>query len=187
MIGDLQAINKAGLSGLIKQKAHEGVEIVGICGGYQMLGQTIHDPQNIESKIGKIQGLSLLVMDTELAGDKTLIRRSGVHKHSGKTVYGYEIHHGQTKSNEPTLFTYDDKSTCGIASSNGHIWGCYLHGLFDSDKYRRAFIDSVRSRKGLVAFQGPLHLYDLEPAFDRLADTVRAGIDMDRVYQLLKI
>jgi cobyric acid synthase CobQ/L-threonine-O-3-phosphate decarboxylase len=187
VIGDLQAINKSGLSGLIKQKANEGVEIVGICGGYQMLGQTIHDPQNIESKIGQIQGLSLLVMDTELAGDKTLIRRSGVHKHSGKTVYGYEIHHGQTKSNEPTLFTYDDKSTCGIASSYGHIWGCYLHGLFDSDDYRRAFIDSVRLRKGLVAFQGPFNLYDLEPAFDRLADTVRAGIDMDRVYQLLKI
>ncbi len=187
VIGDLQAINGVGLSAQIQQKADDGVEIVGICGGYQMLGKNIHDPQNIESNLGQIKGLSLLAMDTELAKDKTLIRRKGVHKQSGKDVYGYEIHHGQTKSNESPLFAYDDESACGISSLSGNIWGCYLHGLFDADGYRRAFIDSIRLRKGLAAYQGTATLYDLEPAFDRLADTVRAGLDMDRVYKLLNL
>jgi len=187
VIGDLQAINRAGLSGHIKQKADDGVEVVGICGGYQMLGQHVHDPQNIESNLGQIHGLSLLAMDTVLAKDKTLVRRKGVHQQSGKDVYGYEIHHGQTKSNETPLFVYDDDSACGISSSSGHIWGCYLHGLFDADEYRRAFIDTIRLRKGLAAYQGAPTLYDLEPAFDRLADTVRAGLDMDCVYKLLEL
>lgn len=187
VIGDLQAINRCGLSAHIQQKADEGVEIVGICGGYQMLGQNIHDPQNIESNLDQIQGLSLLAMDTELAIDKTLIRRKGVHKKSGKSVYGYEIHHGQTKSNELPLFLYGDESSCGTSSSSGHVWGCYLHGLFDADEYRRAFIDTIRRRKGLAMYQGTPTLYDLEPAFDRLADTVRAGLDMDCVYKLLNL
>lgn len=187
VIGDLQAINRAGISEHIKQKADDGVEIVGICGGYQMLGQNIHDPQNIESNLGQIQGLALLAMDTELAPNKTLIRRKGIHKLSGQNIYGYEIHHGQTKSNEHPLFIYDDDSSCGTSSPSGNIWGCYLHGLFDADAYRRNFINNIRLRKGMEAYQGKAILYDLEPAFDRLADTVRAGLDMDHVYKLLKL
>ncbi len=187
VIADLQAISDAGLSDIIKRKADENVEIVGVCGGYQMLGNKILDPLNIESSLGQIQGMSLLAMDTELAHEKTLIRRSGTHKLSGKEVYGYEIHHGQTKSNESPLFVYDDDTSCGIAASQGNIWGCYLHGLFDSDRYRRDFINSVRLRKGLSAYQGPAISYDLEPAFDRLADTVRGGLDMDQVYKLLNL
>ncbi len=187
VIGDLQAIDKAGIAEIVKQKANEGVEVVGICGGYQMLGKNILDPHNIESNLGEITGLSLLAMDTELAKDKTLIRRSGTHKQTKKAVYGYEIHHGQTRSNETPLFVYDDDSSCGIASLDKNIWGCYLHGLFDSDGYRRDFINTIRLRKGLSAYRGSPILYDLEPAFDRLADTVRAGLDMDQVYKLLDL
>ncbi len=187
VIGDLQAISKAGIAEIVKQKANEGIEVVGICGGYQMLGKKILDPHNIESNLGEICGLSLLAMDTELARDKTLIRRSGTHKQTKKAVYGYEIHHGQTRSNETPLFVYDDDSSCGIASLNKNIWGCYLHGLFDSDSYRRDFIDTIRLRKGLSVYRGTPILYDLEPAFDRLADTVRAGLDMDQVYKLLDL
>jgi len=187
VMADLQAITSAGISDIIKRKADEGTEIIGICGGYQMLGKTIVDPLNLESNLGLIEGLSLLAMDTELAHDKTLIRKSGTNKLSGREVYGYEIHHGQTKSEKPPLFVYDDNTSCGIAASEKKIWGCYLHGLFDSDGYRRDFIDTVRLRKGLSSYQGIPILYDLEPAFDRLADTVRAGLDMDLVYSLLKL
>ncbi len=187
VIADLQAIYSSGLSDIVKRKAGEGVEIVGICGGYQMLGKNISDPLNLESKQCFIQGLSLLAMETELAHDKTLIRRNGTHTQSAKSVYGYEIHHGQTRSDEKPLFVYDDNSSCGIASADKKIWGCYLHGLFDSDSYRRDFINTIRIRKGLSPYQGTPTLYDLEPAFDRLADTVRDGLDMDQVYKLLKL
>ena len=187
VIGDLQHIGNSGIAAAIIQKAAEGVEVVGICGGYQMLGKTIFDPLHIESNLNQIQGLCLLAMDTELAEEKTLLRRKGRHTVLNSAVHGYEIHHGQTRSNESPLLIYDDNSSCGTASRTDNIWGCYLHGLFDSDGFRRKFIDTIRLRKGLEAFAGISACYDLEPAFDRLADTVRAGLDMDRVYSLLKL
>ena len=124
-------------------------------------------------------------MHTHLAPDKTLLRKQGTHLPSGQTVVGYEIHHGLTRTDLSPLFSYEDHSSCGTASANGLIWGSYLHGIFDSDPFRRWFIDSVRQRKGLAPYSGPLCSYNLEPAFDRLADVVRKGMDMDRVYQLL--
>ena len=187
VIGDLQRISKSGISDCIKQKAADGVEVVGICGGYQMLGQTILDPLHIESNLNQIEGLCLLAMDTELAAEKTLLRKNGRQTALNEAVHGYEIHHGQTRSNERPIFEYDDNSSCGTASHTDNIWGCYLHGLFDADDFRRKFINTLRLRKGLKPFAGISACYDLEPAFDRLADTVRAGLDMDRVYSLLKL
>lgn len=187
VIGDLQALVKSSLASVVMEKARSGTEIVGICGGYQMLGKSIKDPLGIESKQGDIQGLSLINMHTELAATKTLRRRTGTHISTGQPVVGYEIHHGLTQTDGAPLFTYDDNSSCGTASGADIIWGSYLHGLFDSDSFRRSFINSVRKRKGLDEYKGTLVCYDLEPAFDRLADTVRAGLDMDRVYKLLHL
>ena len=187
VIGDLQALVKSGLASSIMEKAKNGTEIVGICGGYQMLGKSIKDPLGIESKQGDIQGLSLLNMHTELAAAKVLQRRAGVHVSTGQPVIGYEIHHGLTRTDDAPLFKYDDANCCGTASKTDTIWGSYLHGLFDSDSFRRSFINTVRKRKGLEEYKGRQVCYDLEPAFDRLADTVRAGLDMDCVYKLLNL
>ncbi len=185
VIGDLLFLIESGIAAEIQKRAEQGCEVVGICGGYQMLGSSIEDPHGIESTNHKIQGLALIDMHTFLAPDKTLVRKEGIHIPSGQAVVGYEIHHGLTRTSSDSLFSYDDNSSCGTASEDGLIWGSYLHGVFDSDLFRRWFIDRVRQRKGLEPYEGPLCSYNLEPAFDRLADVVRRGMDMDRVYQLL--
>jgi cobyric acid synthase CobQ/L-threonine-O-3-phosphate decarboxylase len=185
VIGDLQSMLVSGMAKEIQKKAETGCEIIGICGGYQMLGKIIEDPHGIESQQASVNGLSLIDMQTILAPDKTLTRKQGIHIASGQPVVGYEIHHGQTSTNDESLFSYADGSSCGTGGADTHVWGSYLHGIFDSDLFRRWFIDTTRERKGYGPYQGPLSSYNLEPAFDRLADTVRKSLDMDRVYQLL--
>jgi len=193
VINDLRYLIDTGLAARIGQLAADGkTEIVGICGGFQMLGQSIADPHGIES-CGQIDGMGLLPITTVLARDKTLTRQILTHLASGFTVHGYEIHHGQTERQaddtseaegrlSPILkgATADD-----VGVGRGLIWGTYLHGIFDADGFRHWFIDSLRTRSGLGAYQGIRATYDLEPALDRLAATVRQRLDMMAVYQLL--
>jgi cobyric acid synthase CobQ len=185
VIYDLAALRSCGLAAAIQRKAAEGCEIVGICGGYQMLGTTIEDPLAIESTQSAIAGLGLLAMSTVLAADKKLTRQQGVHILSSQPVHGYEIHHGRTRSDLPPILAFPDGSGCGAGNASGLIWGSYLHGIFDSDPFRRWFINRLRQRKGLPPLVGNPAPYDLEPAFDRLAATVRDSVDMGRIYRLL--
>ncbi|MDD3813494.1 MAG: cobyric acid synthase [Desulfocapsaceae bacterium] len=185
VIHDLAALRSCGLAAAIQQLAAAGCEIVGVCGGYQMLGTSIEDPLAIESNQGTIAGLGLLPMTTVLAADKKLTRQSGVHTESGQPVYGYEIHHGRSQTDLAPTLAFTDGTGCGAADASGRIWGSYLHGIFDSDPFRRWFINRLRQRKGLSPLSGIPAPYDLEPAFDRLAATVRASVDMKRIYQLL--
>ena len=187
VIGDLKSLQESQMLFQIQKKAEAGCEIVGICGGYQMLGKIIEDPHGIESNHESVTGLALIDMKTVLETDKTLTRKKGTHIDSGQPVVGYEIHHGQTATNSEALFSYDDGSSCGAQGIDKNIWGSYLHGIFDSDLFRRHFIDTIRERKGYKSYTGALFSYDLEPAFDRLADSVRESLDMERVYQLLKL
>jgi len=160
------------------------VEIVGICGGFQMLGRTIDDPHQIEGS-GKLDALGLLDLDTVLEKEKTLTRQTSIHRDSGLEVYGYEIHHGQTPCNQRPVLEMKDGNPAGAASDDGRIWGSYLHGIFDADPFRHWFIDRLRKRQGLAAWPTARPVYDLEPALDRLADQLRAGLNMDAVYGLL--
>jgi cobyric acid synthase CobQ/L-threonine-O-3-phosphate decarboxylase len=185
VIHDLAALASCGLAKAIQGKAAEGCEIVGVCGGYQMLGDSIEDPLAIESDQGAIAGLGLLAMTTVLAADKKLTRQQGVHTESGQPVHGYEIHHGRTQSNLPPTLTFTDGTVCGAGNASGQIWGSYLHGIFDSDLFRRWFINRLRKRQGLAPLPGIPVPYDLDPAFDRLAATVRESVDMNRSYRLL--
>lgn len=187
VISDLQALHATGMMSVIQKHAQNGSTVVGICGGYMMLGHTIEDPYSIESQQLSCKGFSLLDMHTILAQDKTLTRKKGTHSSSKQPVVGYEIHHGVTRTDSAAIFSYEDGSDCGVSSHDGKTWGSYLHGIFDSDLFRRWFINSIRQAKGLNDYDGPLYSYNLEPAFDRLADCVRKGIDMDRVYELLRI
>ncbi len=185
VIGDIVSLQRSRMTEAIRNLSHGSCEIVGICGGYQMLGKRISDPHEIESQKGSVEGLGLINMETCLAREKQLTRREGIHIASGQPVSGYEIHHGQTATAERQLFSYKEGSGCGTKASEFNIWGCYLHGIFDSDLFRRWFINRVRKRKDLGEYKGPFVSYDLEPAFDSLADEVRKSIDMDRIYQLL--
>ncbi len=187
VIADLTWLKTSGLaSEIVKKSTDSSTEIIGICGGYQMLGKTIEDPHRIESSGVTLDGLGLMDMATTLAEDKTLTLWNGIHLESNLPAKGYEIHHGQshTTSSKPVI-QHENGSHCGLGTENGLIWGSYLHGIFDNDAFRRWFIDRLRQRKGLVALNSIQAPYDLEPAFNRLADQVRDQIDMDRIYHLL--
>lgn len=185
VIGDLLFLQQSGLDELVITMADKGVEIVGICGGYQILGKTINDPLQIESDQGSIAALGLLSIETVLARDKTLTRQKGIHILSGCDIHGYEIHHGISSGSGDPVLRFKNATSCG--SSHGHlpIWGAYLHGIFDGDQFRRWFIDSLRQKKGLSRLEKVVAPYNLEDAFERLAETVRKNLDMDKIYQLI--
>ncbi|MCI5166158.1 MAG: cobyric acid synthase [Candidatus Electrothrix sp. GM3_4] len=198
VVADLEWLAQTGLDRAISGLAEQGCQITGICGGFQILGKTLADPHGIEGEPGSLlHGLGLLGLTTELAADKTLIRREGLHLPSGQPVHGYEIHHGQTdrRKNDGTengtgsepLLNFIDGASCGSADRTGRVWGSYLHGIFDSDPFRRWFINTLREAKGMPPFSGQGAQYDLEPALDRLAAVLRQEMDMEAVYRLLKI
>ncbi|HVO66276.1 MAG TPA: cobyric acid synthase [Syntrophales bacterium] len=187
VIGDLDYLKKGGLAEKIASLAHNGkTEIVGICGGFQILGKEIADPHGIESAGRSIEGLGLLPVTTSLAIEKTLESVTARHIDSGLAVKGYEIHHGQTNGiNLPAIVVREDGAVVGVKSDSGLLWGTYLHGIFDSDEFRRWFIDKLRVRRALPPLGKVMAAYDLEPAFDRLADVVRSSLNMEKIYRLL--
>lgn len=187
VIHDLHFLKTRGFAEKIDLCIENGCEIVGVCGGYQMLGRVINDPYEIESVDGQISGLGYLDMDTVIEQDKNLTRKSGVHQLSGKKIFGYEIHHGISSLAQNPVLRFDDGTFCGQMERSERIWGCYLHGLFDGDEFRRWFIDNLRQRIGLQPVCEILAPYDLEIAFDRLAACVRENVDMDGLYSLLRL
>ncbi len=187
VIGDLEYLRHNGLAAKITDLIRNyRTELVGICGGFQMLGHGIADVHHLESAGKTIRGLGLLNLTTVLALEKTLTRVKAEHLESGLTVRGYEIHHGQSESsNIEPLLKLEHTGPEGARSSDGMLWGTYLHGIFDTDEFRRWFIDRLRTRRGLAAKGRVCGEYDLEPALDRLAESVRRNIRMDTVYKLM--
>ena len=188
-LADLAWLQQTGLAAAVLDLAQAGkVEIVGICGGFQLLGNGISDPHAIESGAGEQQGLGLLTIDTVMAADKTTRQTCCRHIPSGCMLNGYEIHHGITSGDQlQPLITSPDGSLLGVGTDNGLIWGSYLHGLFDADPFRRWWLDRLRQRKGWQTNGSIRACYDLEPALDRLADCVRNNLDMQEIYRLLRL
>jgi adenosylcobyric acid synthase len=187
VIGDLEYLRKAGLAEQITRLSQNGrTELIGICGGFQILGREIADPHGIESGGRTTPGLGLLPVATVLAPEKTLTSVQARHVESGLTVKGYQIHHGQTTGfNLPAAVIREDGKILGVRSENGLLWGTYLHGIFDADVFRRWFIDRLRVRRHLSPVGKILTAYDLEPAFDRLADVVRRSLKINEIYRLM--
>jgi cobyric acid synthase CobQ len=183
VIKDLQFLQSTGIAEALKRYgmgSGSSPEIVGICGGFQILGNTIRDPYGIESDEEQIDGLGLLDIDTVLARNKTLTQTSGRHLEPALPVVGYEIHHGKTEIRRGRVIIETGDSVGGVASPEKAIWGTYLHGIFDSDGFRHYFLDKLRERKGLPPLEARSS-YDLESAFQRLADTVRKSVDLDYI------
>jgi cobyric acid synthase len=187
VIGDLDYLRQSGLDRKIIAMSDAGrAEVVGICGGFQMLGQKIDDPYEIESKRLTLQGLGLLPITTVMAQEKTLERTEGTHLPSGLKIRGYEIHHGQTEGTPLIpLVIRKDGQIIGAGREEDRIWGTYLHGIFDADEFRRWFIDRLRVRRNLPAMGKVCAIYDLEPAYERLAEVVRRSLKMDEIYRLM--
>lgn len=184
---DLAYLKSTGLANrIIELAAEDKAEIVGICGGFQMLGRAIHDPHGIESVNQTEMGLELLDVETVLEMEKVLVRTTARHSVSGLEVDGYEIHHGQTDAGgEICVFTRPDGQAVGVASPDHRIWGTYLHGVFDADGFRRWFIDRLRIRREWSPLGDVQSHFSIEPALDRLAAVVRKSLRMDDVYRLM--
>ncbi|HAS88825.1 MAG TPA: cobyric acid synthase CobQ [Desulfovibrio sp.] len=192
-LSDLARLRESGLADAVVAMRDKTV-IVGICGGFQMLGQFISDPDEVESG-GSAEGLGLLALHTTMAQEKTLTRTTGMHSQSKLEVVGYEIHHGKTEPLLPTVRAaivpqgisggVPVSKALGFGSKSGLIWGTYLHGVFDADEFRRWFVDSLRERKGLTKLGKVQSVFNMEEGLDRLADVVRESVDMHAVYSAL--
>lgn len=196
-IADLEWLHTRGLADAIREYARRGGAVVGICGGYQMLGDVIHDPDHVESNREAVEGLGLLPVETIFAGEKATYQAEAViHAQSswlaaldGQVIGGYEIHMGRTggAGGDPWLRITRRGSTPvdvpdGSVSGSGRIWGCYLHGLFENAPLRRAWLESLG---WLAASEGEPVGARLEESFDHLAEVMESALDMERLRRLV--
>jgi adenosylcobyric acid synthase len=197
---DLAYLRHSGLAAAILEKAKTGTPVVGICGGYQMLGQIILDPHNVESKETEITGLGLLDCVTEFApGKSTSQVRAKVTADTGLLegakgleVYGYEIHMGQTTVKEksrPFRVTGTPQGAAdyadGALNNKGTVVGSYLHGLFNNDGFRKLFLNNLRRQWGLAERTGSAD-FNKEREYDKLAELMRSSLDMKTIYQIME-
>ncbi|SDO06009.1 adenosylcobyric acid synthase (glutamine-hydrolysing) [Desulfonauticus submarinus] len=183
---DLKFLHSSGIATWLLENKDK-LEIVGICGGYQMLGSVIQDDSGWEGK-GEISGLGLLPVKTEFKSKKSLFQTKGKIFFQEKTfdVSGYEIHHGETKPlSDLLVFGYNEKKkSLGYKTKNEKIWGTYLHGIFDNDDFRHAWLNNLRSRKGLsILEQRPT--YTISQEIDKLADLVEENIELDLLDKII--
>jgi adenosylcobyric acid synthase len=195
-LADLAWLRAQGLDRRIVDLARQGAAVVGICGGYQMLGTRVSDPLGVEAEPGEEQaGLDLLPLCTEFAPAKTTHQAAGTvlggRGFSGAVtapVKGYEIHMGHStlegEEVRPLLRWNHREGLDGAIDSSGRIWGSYLHGIFDNLDFRRAWLQSL-------GWSPPDQLLDMgtlrQAEYDRLAATVRASLDMNRLRQIVGI
>jgi adenosylcobyric acid synthase len=189
-IADLQAMRSSGLAGAVLERHEAGTSLLGICGGFQMLGARISDPLGVEAPPGTaVEGLGLLPLATTFAAEKVTRRVEGTVAAAGGAwagatevlVAGYEIHMGTSAplgAPVDALLTLDGRPD-GAVSADGTVAGCYLHGLFHNDALRHAFL------AGLGQAEVPARGFDRDREFDRLAQHVRSHLDMDRVRALI--
>lgn len=200
---DLLHVRESGLEQAIRQLVDGGTPLVGICGGYQMLGEEIADPHHTESSHDVVKGLGYLPMKTVFAEEKRTVQVAadcpGMEFYDGvlmgKGLSGYEIHMGRTEFTAPVRhpfhLTRQGENAVniwdGALSEDGRIFGTYLHGVFDHDGFRRQFLNVLRLHKGLrpLPVQRNRHL-EKERAYDRLAETVRKSLDMEKLAAIME-
>lgn len=183
-MGDLKWMRQNGLEAAVK-KLSEDIPVFGICGGYQMLGQEISDPDGVEEG-GKIRGMELLPVSTILMPEKKrcqiegkIERLSGLfHVLSDCKFKGYEIHMGRTGTEEKVVVTSD---------MNENIYGSYVHGLFDEGTIANSMIQTLAEKKGIEIENGEFEDYQTfkDKQYDKLADTLRMYLNMEEIYEML--
>jgi adenosylcobyric acid synthase len=171
--GDLAFLRAQGWDIDIAAHVRRGGHVLGICGGYQMLGHTIADPQGIEGVPGETAGLGLLDVTTVMTADKRLTRTLATHAATGAPMEGYEIHIGRTEGPARARpFALVDGTPEGAVSANGRIMGSYLHGMFAGDAFRAAFLS------GFGAQATARYGAEVEATLDALADHLEASLDV---------
>lgn len=175
-ISDLKFIREQGWDVDLAAHLRRGGRVLGICGGYQMLGRSISDPTGIEGPAETVEGLGLLEVDTVLTGAKTLTEAEGFERFTGEPVRGYEMHVGDTQGEDTArpLLRLAGRHD-GAVSADGRVSGCYLHGLFAADSFRAALLSQLSGR-AMVAGN-----YDagVDEALDALASAIETHLDID--------
>ena len=193
-MNDLEWLRSRGFDRAIQGYAQSGGAVVGICGGYQMLGEVVHDPDHVESKLDRAPGLGLLPIETVFAGDKATHQASArvrngpgwLAKLEGQTVNGYEIHMGRTQGQNPFLEITErngqsDHAPDGAASGDGKVWGCYIHGLFANENLRRAWLTDL----GWRGEQSGEKVNPFAASLTRLADTLESTLNMELLEKIV--
>jgi adenosylcobyric acid synthase len=183
-IADLRWLRQCGLEAAIHKAANAGTLVFGVCGGYQMLGRTVSDPEQVEAAgTTEILGMGLLEMDTIFLGEKVQAQTTGVFSGisgmlsdlNGMAYSGYEIHMGRSEEEMPALTGADN------------VYGSYVHGIFDASGISDTILKAICVKKG-IDFDA-LETFDIseykERQYDLLADAVRSGLDMEFIYRIL--
>lgn len=199
-MADLKWLRESGLEAMIQRLVEEQkIPVIGICGGYQMLGERLSDPEGVEGEPGSVmRGMALLAAETIFAAEKTRTQTEGTvmaaagyyGKVTGQSVTGYEIHMGetfQTQKNITPAIRLADGRMDGFVRSDGLVFGSYLHGLFDNLEFTGAILTQLAEKKGisLTATAKSMEEYK-ESQYDKLADLVRRSLDMDAVYKIME-
>jgi adenosylcobyric acid synthase len=159
----------------LRRHVARGGMVIGLCGGYQMLGREIADPGGVEGPAGEVEGVGLLDIETVLEGAKTVRNSSAVLAEDGIPLEGYEIHMGQTSGPDCARpFVLIDGRPDGAVSTDGKVRGCYLHGLFSTDAWRAQLIERLGGEAGTDS-----HRARVEAALDELAAHIETHLDVD--------
>lgn len=180
-IADLAVLRSAGLDIDIKAHVRRGGYILGLCGGYQMLGRTIADPDGIEGPPATVDGLGLLDVDTILTGDKRLVSVTGK-SFDGIDLSGYEMHVGETAAGPDNLpFSKIDGHEDGAISPDGRIFGTYIHGLFSDDHQRGAWLERLGGHGTALNYDA-----QVDTVLDRLAAHMEQHLDLNRLLAIAR-
>ena len=180
--GDLDFMRAQGWDIDLLAHRRRGGHVLGICGGYQMLGQSVADPDGIEGPAGETPGLGLLDVNTVMTPEKALTRVKAAHAATGEALNAYEIQIGRTEgSDRARPFAFVNETPEGAVSADGRVHGTYLHGVFTSDAFRRAFL----ARLGIEA-SGEQYRTRIESVLDALADHIELHLDVDGLLALAR-
>lgn len=180
--GDLEFLRRQGWDHDLIAHQRRGGHVLGICGGYQMLGQAVHDPEGLEGPAGSTPGLGLLDVETVMSSDKSLTRVDATHAASGARLQGYEIHIGRTEgADRERPFALVGGVPEGAISADSRVQGSYLHGMFAEDGFRAAFLQSLGGTGGQVSY-GRI----VEETLDDLAAHMAAHLDLDGILEIAR-
>jgi len=192
-LSDLQFLRTSGLAAAVREAYCAGSFIVGICGGYQMLGSLISDAAGHDGCGGAAEGLALLPVETDFCREKTAVRVSGSTVAGGHALQGYEMHLGQTRrlAGAPFALLREENGRSkedGTVSPDGRVLGTYLHGLFDCAPFRAAFLGTVRAAYGLppAADSGLAAREKREHSYRLLAEAVREHLATNLLWAILE-
>jgi adenosylcobyric acid synthase len=198
-VKDLEFLRDSGLQKSILKAYMKGVQIIGICGGYQILGKKIYDPYRVESGCKEINGIGLLNIETIFEKTKITarveaeVKASAFNLQPSMLLRGYEIHMGKSEGDiglfKINRLNHSNSSNYLLdGSMNGNCWGTYLHGIFENDEFRRAIINSARKKKGLLPLGLILRYSEVKDrAIDSIASIVKDKLDMGFIWRLIRL